>query len=57
MPDFKAKFRLDIPCVVQDPYELGIQAGDILFRKLHRKAERSAPQHICLPATLQLPAR
>ncbi len=55
LEDFSSKFRFEIPSAVQKPYDLGIHAGDMLLRKLRRRAEKNAPKQFCLSMELRLP--
>lgn len=56
MEDYAAKYQLEIPCVVQKPYELGNIAGSVLMKRINAKKNMAAPQIHCLEATLSLPS-
>lgn len=45
--DFRDKFRYDIPCIVQNPYDMGMKAGEVMLKKIKKSsASTHAKQYI-----------
>jgi DNA-binding LacI/PurR family transcriptional regulator len=52
MDDFNNRFHTNIPLVVQQPYEIGIKAADILLRRIKRSGARFVPKKYCIEEKL-----
>lgn len=52
--DFKDKYRLSIPFVEEDPYQMGITASGILYEKIKKMDKRKKPKIHIFPATLRI---
>ncbi len=56
LDEFGTKYQMDIPRIQQDPYALGIQAGDTLLRRMRKAGGRPLPlRQLKLEPTLLLP--
>ena len=53
--EFLSKYRYDIPCLLQSPYEMGIKAGDVMLRRLRRGDEHVSPKRYPIEVKLHLP--
>ena len=53
--DFGAKYQLDIPSVIQDPYDMGLLAGDLLLKRIRKGQNTRTIKKICLPVHMNLP--
>lgn len=56
LDDFSIKYKMDIPSVIQTPYDMGLIAGDMLLKKL-RKGGGGLPKEHCIPMRLNLPEK
>lgn len=55
LEDFGARYKVDLPCVIQDPYDHGIQAGAIMLRRLKKPKDMAPVKQYCLKTRLHLP--
>ena len=52
LQEFLPRYRLNIPLIIQDPYEMGVRAGDVLLRK---GSDKTAPRQYHLETLLYNP--
>lgn len=55
LDDYKSKYRYDIPRYIQNPYEIGLKAGEVMFRLLQKtKQSNQEPKLYLLEHNLKL---
>lgn len=53
--DFQSKFGIEVPCIIQNPYELGFCAGDVLLRRIRKTGNTFTPRQYCIDNELHIP--
>lgn len=51
--DFKDKYRLSLPLIEENPYEMGVTASSILFKKIKKQNNGKKARNLIFPAVLK----
>ncbi|MHB1393337.1 MAG: LacI family DNA-binding transcriptional regulator [Clostridia bacterium] len=53
LEDFKAKYKYDIPCLIQNPYYMGMKAGEMMLKKLKKHSDKGEPKNYTIETTFE----